>query len=142
MKNINKSIRGAGEALLVIVVAFFAIIAITVGMVGCPSYNVYAARKQGEALLAHAQASKEIAVAEAKAKYESSTLLANAEVERAKGVAKANAIIGESLKNNESYLRYLWITEVANNNTGKTVVYVPTQNNLPILEATRLDSEE
>ena len=54
---------------------------------------------------------------------------------RAKGVAQANQIIGESLKNNESYLRYLWITEVANNQKGATVVYVPTEANMPILEA-------
>jgi 5-deoxy-D-glucuronate isomerase len=111
----------------------------TVGMVGCPTYNVYLSKKQGEGLLAHAQSSKEVAVAEAKAKMESAVLLANAEVSRAEGVAKANKIIGESLKNNESYLRYLWIIEVASNQQGKTVVYVPTETNLPILEATRHD---
>ena len=88
-------------------------------------------------MLAHAQSSKEVAVAEVKAKMESATLLAQAEVSRAEGVAKANKIIGESLKNNESYLRYLWIIEVASNQQGRTVVYVPTETNLPILEATR-----
>ena len=36
--------------------------------------------------------------------------LAQAEIERAKGVAEANRIIGDSLKGNESYLRYLWIS--------------------------------
>lgn len=47
-----------------------------------------------------------------------------------------NKIIGESLKNNEAYLRYLWINDLGNN-AGKTVVYIPTEANLPILEATR-----
>jgi len=107
------------------------------GMVGCPKYNVYQQRMQGEALLAHAQSSKEVAVAEAKAKMESATLLAQAEVLRAEGVAKANKIIGDSLKGNESYLRYLWIMEVSQNQQGKTVVYIPTEANLPIMEATR-----
>ncbi len=106
-------------------------------MWGFPIYSVYEQRKAGEAMLAHAQASKEVAVAEARAKMESASLLAQAEVARAKGVAEANKIIGESLRENESYLRYLWITEVAANNQGKTVVYVPTEANLPILEATR-----
>lgn len=106
-------------------------------MWGQPLYNVYQQRKAGEAMLAHAQASKEVAVAEARAKMESATLLAQAEIERAKGVAQANKIIGDSLKGNDSYLRYLWITEVANNGQGKTVVYVPTETNLPILEAGR-----
>lgn len=109
-------------------------------LAGCwayPNYNVYSQRLQGAAMLAHAQSSKEVAVAEAKAKLESASLLAQAEVERAKGVAQANKIIGDSLKENESYLRYLWIQEVAGNQQGKTVVYVPTEANLPILEAGR-----
>lgn len=68
--------------------------AITVSlMIGLPQYSVYNQRLQGQALLAHAQASKEVAVAEAKAKMESASFLADAEVARAKGVAKANEII-------------------------------------------------
>jgi len=110
---------------------------IFIGMWGFPKYNVYSSRMQGEALLAHATASKEVAVAEAKAKMESATLLAQAEVERAKGVAQANKIIGESLKENEEYLRYLWITDVAGVGVDKTVVYIPTEGNMPILEAGR-----
>lgn len=102
-----------------------------------PKYNIYAQRAHGQAELAHAQSAKEVAVFEAKAKMESSELLAQAEIIRAKGVATANTIIGESLKNNESYLHYLWIIDVAAAGTDKTVVYVPTEANLPILEAGR-----
>lgn len=106
-------------------------------MWGCPQYNVYEQRFEGQAILAHAQSSREVAVAEARAKMESADLLAQAEVKRAEGVAKANEIIGSSLKNNESYLRYLWITEVAGKDVDKTVVYIPTEANVPILEAGR-----
>lgn len=102
-------------------------------------YNVYEQEMDGKAMLARAQSSKEVAVAEAKAKMESAELLAQAEVTRAKGVAQANKIIGESLKNNESYLRYLWITDVANSDKEKTIVYIPTEANMPILEAGRLN---
>jgi len=105
------------------------------GMVGCPKYDVYQQRMAGEAILAHAQSSREVAVAEARAKMESATLLAKAEVERAKGVAEANKIIGESLKNNEEYLRYLFVNNLEN--TKNQVIYIPTEANLPILEATR-----
>ena len=115
---------------------FIVVLLIAGGMVGCPRYNVYQQRMQGEALLAHAQSAKEVAVAEAKAKMESASLLAEAEVARARGVAQANQIIGESLKNNEAYLRYLWINDLGNTQ-GKTIVYVPTETNLPILEAVR-----
>lgn len=100
-------------------------------------YNVWAQGKEGQSELSKAQWNRQITVQEAQAKKDSAVLLAEAEVERAKGVAKANQIIGESLKQNEQYLRYLWITDVANNGTGKTVVYVPTEANLPILEANR-----
>jgi regulator of protease activity HflC (stomatin/prohibitin superfamily) len=111
---------------------------VTLGMVGCPKYAVYSQRMDGEALLAKSLSSKQVAVSEAKAKMEAASLLAQAEIERARGVAAANKIIGESLRENEAYLRYLWITEVANQNQGKTVVYIPTEANLPILEAQRI----
>lgn len=130
-----------GEA-AVILLCILGVLLLICGIGGCmwgyPSYTVYEQRKEGEAVLAHAQSSREVAVAEAKAKMESAQLLAQAEVERAKGVAQANKIIGDSLRENEAYLRYLWITDVAANQQGKTVVYVPTEANLPILEATRM----
>lgn len=127
---------GEGEIGIISLVATIALIVTVSLMVGCPHYNVYVQTKDGEAMLAHAQSSKEIAVAEAKAKMESAEMLANAEISRAKGVAQANQIIGESLKNNESYLRYLWIQGLESNNP--TVIYVPTEGNLPILEANRM----
>lgn len=105
------------------------------GLYGCPQYKVYSQRLAGEAMLAHSMAAKEVAVSEAKAKMEASALLAKAEVERAKGVAEANRIIGDSLHGNDAYLRYLWISEVAGKYINKTVVYVPTEANIPIFEA-------
>lgn len=66
------------------------LILITLYMWIMPRYSIYKQRLEGQALLAHAQSSKEVAVAEAKAKMESASLLAEAEVARAKGVAQAN----------------------------------------------------
>ena len=65
-------------------------------------------------------------------KLEAAKLKAQSEIERAKGVAEANKIIGNSLKGNESYLRYLWIQNIDNPNE---TIYVPTEAGLPILEA-------
>lgn len=117
----------------------FCFIFLSTGIGGClygwPQYKVYEQRLEGEALLAHAQSAKEVAVAEAKAKMEAAELLSQAEVKRAEGVAQANKIIGDSLKDNESYLRYLWINQLESNNP--TVIYVPTEAGLPILEAGR-----
>lgn len=111
---------------------------VVLGMWGCPQYNVYSQRKEGEANLAHAQSSKEVAVAEAKAKMESAAYNAQADTIRAHGIARANQIIGNSLKNNQEYLQWLWIDELKT--TQNQVIYVPAGGmGLPILESQRLN---
>lgn len=92
-------------------------------------------KAKGEAELLEAESSKKIAVETARAQLESAKLLAQAEVERAKGVAEANKIIGDSLKANEAYLRYLYLTNLEKAEAKGTVIYVPTEAGLPILEA-------
>jgi|SRR3569833_984735 len=116
---------------------FFLSLIVLAGMVGCPQYSVYEQRLTGEAELARAQQNRQIAVNEAQARMDAAKLLAGAEVERAKGVAQANQIIANGLKGNDEYLRYLWITEVAGKNTSKEVIYVPTEANIPLMEAGR-----
>lgn len=129
--------KAAGEnsgIIKLILTALFVIFAcIGGGMYGCPQYSVYSQRLEGEAELAKAEYSKRVAVQTATATKDSASLLAEAEVIRAGGVAKANEIIGGSLKNNEAYLRYLFINELAM--TKNQVIYVPTEAQLPILEA-------
>lgn len=115
---------------LVVICAFIILL-----MWGCPRYQVYEQEYTGKAELARAEFNRQVIVREALAKKDAATELALAEVERAKGVAEANKIIGSSLKGNEDYLRYLWIHSLQD---GKNdVIYVPTEANLPILEATR-----
>jgi hypothetical protein len=108
---------------------------IIVGMWGCPQYNVYQKTMRGKAVLAEAESSRQVAIAEANAKMESSALLARADTTRAHGVARSNEIIGASLKDNEAYLHWLWIDNIEKN--PQAVIYVPTEANLPILEAGR-----
>jgi regulator of protease activity HflC (stomatin/prohibitin superfamily) len=98
-------------------------------------YNVWRSGQVGKAELMQADWNRQISIREAEAKRESAIQLAQAEIERAKGVAEANKIIGDSLKGNEDYLRYLWIDHLQNSNN--QVIYVPTETNLPILEASR-----
>ena len=111
--------------------------AVTIGLIAMwylPQYFVYQQGLKGEAELARAQQNRQIKIQEAMAMKESAKMLAEAEVERAKGVAEANKIIGDSLKGNEAYLRYLWIQGLQQGATPQ-VVYVPTEAGLPILEA-------
>jgi regulator of protease activity HflC (stomatin/prohibitin superfamily) len=106
-------------------------------MWGCPTYRVYSAKKAGEAVLAHAKFSREVAVAEARAKMESSSLLAQADTIRAHGIANSNRIIGESLKDNPQYLQWLWIDQLKDQQ--HQIIYVPSAGmGLPILEANRI----
>ncbi len=105
------------------------------GMWGCPNYSVYQQNLEGEAELARATQNRQITIQEAQAKKESAKDLAEAEVIRAGGVARANKIIGESLKGNDAYLHYLFINNLEN--TKDQIIYLPTEAGLPILEANR-----
>lgn len=124
-------------------IAWIILIVLGLGVIGgflafWPNYKVWSREKSGQAALAEANWSKKIAVEEARAKLESEKLNAQSEVERAKGVAESNKIIGGSLRNNSEYLRYLWITHVEGGQN-KQVIYVPTEAGLPILESQRLN---
>lgn len=112
---------------------FLIILFIAGGMAGCPTYNVWQQGLQGKAELARAEQNRQIKINEAKAKKDSAKYEADAEIERARGVAGANKIIGESLKGNEGYLRYLWIQGLQDGSS--EVIYIPTEAGLPLLEA-------
>ena len=58
---------------------------------------------------------------------------AQIEVARAKGAAEANKIIAESL--DPAYIQYLWVQGLQDGSS--EVIYVPTETNLPVLEAVR-----
>ncbi len=132
----NNGEMGTGAVCFITLAALVLLCGLIGGvMYGCPRYNVWQQGLAGEAELRHAEFSRQVVIQEAHAKMESSKMLAQAEVERARGVAEANKIIGDSLKGNEEYLRYLWVhnLEVGNN----SVIYIPTEAGLPILEAGR-----
>jgi len=116
------------------VMLLLALMATTLGMYGCPRYAVYEQRLAGEAELARATYNRMVKVREAEATKEAATLLAAAEVERAKGISGANKIIGDSLKGHEEYLRWLYIEGIKENKNNQ-IIYVPTEATLPILEA-------
>ena len=98
-----------------------------------PVVDVFQERKRGESELARADSNRKIKIREAEADKEAAQYLADAEIIRAHGVAKSNAIIGDSLKDNEGYLRYLWIQGLKTNQM--QTIYVPTEAGLPILES-------
>lgn len=105
-------------------------------LAGCPAYNVYSQEQAGRAALAEAQSSRQIAVLEARARLESAKMLADAEVVRAEGAARANRILQDSLGGPEGYLRYLQIQAIDAKDA--SIIYVPTEGGLPLLESGRM----
>lgn len=118
-------------------IAVFAVIAILIAVLmwTLPYYSVWQQGLAGQAELKRAEQNRQIAVQEAQAKLESSKLLAQSEVERARGVAEANKIIADGLGGAEGYLRWLWIDALNHPDKGSQIIYVPTEAGLPILEA-------
>jgi len=108
-------------------------------MFGIPKYNVWqskiaieTAQNNGKAQMAKAEENRKIAIEEAKANLEVQKLNSQAEVERAKGMAEAIEI--ENGKLTEMYIHYLWVRNI--DKMDGDVIYIPTEANLPILEAT------
>lgn len=104
---------------------------VAVFMVGCPSYNVWQQEMAGKAEFAKAEQNRRIKIEEAKANLEAEKLNAQSEIERAKGAAEAIRIENGSIT--PTYIQYLWVRQ--QNNAVDKVIYIPTEANLPILEA-------
>ncbi len=122
--NINKLVYGI-LAILVIVVSMAFIM---------PWYRVWEQEMAGKAEFAKAEQNRKIKIEEARANLEAEKLNAQAEVERAKGAAEAIRIENGSIT--PTYIQYLWVRQQSDL-SDKTVIYVPTETNLPILESTR-----
>ena len=100
---------------------------------GIPTYRVWQQNMAGRARLAEAEYSRQIMLIEAEMNLQAEELNALAEVARARGAAEAMEIVQEKLT--DMYIRYLWVRQA--NFRDATVIYVPTEANLPILEAGR-----
>ena len=114
-----------------IVILVVIVLVIALAMWGLPRYKVYKLGLNGKAQLREAEFNRQIKIEEARAEKEAATLKKDAEIIRAEGIAEANRIIAGSIT--EEYLEYRFIEGLNDGNT--EVIYVPTEANLPILEA-------
>ena len=101
-----------------------------------PWYNVWSQEMEGKAEFAKAEHNRKIKIEEARANLEAEKLNAQAEIERAKGAAEAIKIENGSIT--PTYIQYLWVRQQSDL-SDKTVIYVPTESNLPILESARIN---
>ncbi len=107
-------------------------------MIGIPKYNVWRSKiaiqtemNNGRAEMAKAEQNRLIIIEEARANLEAQRLNSEAEVVRAEGMAKSIAI--EDGKLTKQYIHYLWVRNIDKMDGDK--IYIPTEANLPILEA-------
>ncbi len=148
----NKQALALGSFIGLII---FGILLIIAAFWAWPNYKVYKLELDGMAALKEAEWSKQIVIEEAKAREQAALMQAKAkitlaeaegqaqivrakaegqaDIERAKAAAEANKIIGQSLKGNEEYLRYIWIKGLQEGQGER--IYIPTEAGLPILEA-------
>ena len=117
-----------GEGEFVIVAVIFVIVCfVGVVMLVWPQYNVYAQRLSGEAALAHAHAARQVLVQQAQAERDSATLR-----------AEAISIVGKAAHDYPEYRNQEFIgafAEAMHNGKINQIIYVPTEANIPLLEA-------
>lgn len=97
-----------------------------------PKYQVYRKELRGKANLIEAQQDRQILIEEAQSRLEAEKLNAQAEVERAKGMAQAMEI--ESGKLTETYNQYLFIRsleDLADKGDLPQIIYIPHQGMVP-----------
>lgn len=131
MKANNGYLNGLGYTVIGIMIVTFICIIVGLLMWIIPQYSVWSKGLNGEAQLREAEYSKQVLIEEAKANLEAEKLNAQAEVERAKGMAEAMEIEGGKLT--DTYIKYLWVRSMTGNQA--TTIYIPTEAGLPILEA-------
>ena len=111
----------------VILAAIVGVIAL--GMWGLPTYNVWCSGLSGQAKLQRAEQEKQILIETAKA-----------EAEAARLQAAAIAIVGNAAKQYPEYRQQQFIQafgEAIQSGAVEQIIYVPTEANIPIVEARR-----
>jgi|SRR5690606_13105109 len=110
-------------------------IVILVLMFGLPLYNVWQQEMAGKAEMAKAEQNRKILIEEAKARLEAEKLNAQAEVERARGMAEAMRLENGTL--NSTYNQYLFIRtleKLADKGDLPQIIYMPSEGLVPVMD--------
>lgn len=123
---------------IVISIIIFLVSIVALGMWGVPTYKVWQKDKSGEAQLMEARQNRQIVIEEAQARLEAEKLNAQAEVERAKGMAEAMEIENNTLS--ATYNQYLFIRsleKLADKGTLPMIIYLPSDGLLPVMDVNK-----
>ena len=103
-----------------------------------PNYHVWSSRKAGQADLAKATYEQKVQVAQADGRLQAAQKNKEAAIIEAEAVAAQIEEIGTGLQRHDLYLRWQWIKMMEESGAYRETIYVPTEANLPILEAGRI----
>lgn len=120
---------------LVALVVLAVVVVIVVLMFGIPRYKVWQQEMAGKAEMAKAEQNRRILVEEAKARLEAEKLNAQAEIERARGMAEAMKVENGTL--NETYNQYLFIRtleKIADKGSLPQIIYLPSNGLVPVMD--------
>ncbi|AXY57760.1 hypothetical protein CDG60_15040 [Acinetobacter chinensis] len=115
------------DIFVLLIGGFFFIVLILLFMFGWPHYKVWKQGMDGQAALAEAEQSKMIQVQVAKAELESAKLR-----------AEAIKLVGQAAKDYPEYRKQEFIGafgEALRDGKIQQIIYVPTEANIPIVEA-------
>lgn len=124
---LNMVLKYTGMGLAALVASFVITLS---GMAGYRYYSVWSMEMQGKAKLAEATQSRQIQIEQAKGEKEAATLR-----------AEAIAIVGKAAKEFPEYRQQEFIgafAEALKEGKIHQIMYVPTEANIPITEASRL----
>ena len=119
--------KGYTELLTVGGIILLVLVIIVGSMLAYPKYRVYSQEMRGKAALAEATQSKMIQIEQARAELESSELRAEAIV-----------IMGKAAKDYPEYRQQEFVGafgDALREGSISQIIYVPTEGNIPILEA-------
>ncbi len=122
----------------VIGILFFSVLLIIILMFGLPTYNVWQQEMAGKAEMAKAEQNRKILIEEARARLEAEKLNAQAEIERAKGMAEAMKIENGTL--NTVYNQYLFIRtleKLADKGNLPQIIYMPSEGLVPVMDVSQ-----
>jgi len=114
--------------ILLIIILIVALMAIL------PVYGVWTSKKDGEAQLQESLNAQKVQITQAQSRLDAAQLNKQAAIIEAEAVAKQIETIGANLKEHDLYLKWQWI-KMMEERPDSSVIYVPTEASLPILEA-------
>lgn len=119
----------ASTGAIVVTAIFGVILLVVILMIGLPLYGVWQQGLKGEAALNRSTQERQILVEQARAERDAAQLTAD-----------AIAIVGQAAKDFPEYRQQEFIRafgEAVKDHAVNTVIYVPTEGNIPVTEAGR-----